>query len=453
MITQREIYLDANATHPYLSEARARLAEALLSDDPSLANPSSIHRRGQKAKAMVARFRGLLCEFFGRPDGDEFVMCSGATEAINTALWAFARERSSKNRKAVFLSTRIEHKAVLDTLEALQIQGAFQVEFLEVDSAGQLQTPLVFEAVEKILQDPFCDVLCVFQIVNNEVGTAYNLPEIFSKLLESFGPKPQTKMPRIKGGRFPLSPQRVFACLDAAQALGKMPDSYIRNCMHYADYTAFSGHKIGAPTGMGILWLRNSAPFVPFMTGGTQERKRRAGTLNALGIFGFEEALKVWMKKGDVIRANFDRQRKIIADEILKIEGLVIHGRQSDGQLPALLNTLNFHVQGCPEESLLLSLDLDGFCLASGSACNSGSLKPSHVLLALGFNEEVGVSSIRMSLGAETTDVEVFSFIESLKEKVLQIKDAREKSRVLFEEEKVLEKEMSNDKMNEGLKI
>lgn len=439
MITQREIYLDANATHPYLPEVRAALSEALLNSESILANPSSVHRRGQGAKAMVAKFRETLCEFLGRPEADEFILCSGATEALNTVLRGFVQNRRAKNRQPVIVSTGIEHRAILDTLTALSSPAApataAKTVLINVDSSGQISPTEFIATLSELFADPLNDVLLALQVVNNEVGCAYDLPALMRLALDKFARQPVAKLPKAKGGRMQFTPQRLFVCLDAAQALGKMDDSYLRTCLHYADYAAFSGHKIGAPMGTGVLWLRAEAPFEVFMTGGTQERKRRAGTLNSLGIYGFYQALQAWHKKGEDYRRQFKVQREYLAKEMLKIPGLKIHGLKPDGSLPALLNTLNFHVDGCVEESLLLSLDLDGFCLSSGSACNSGSLKPSHVITALGFDEDVAISSIRLSLGVENTMADLEAFVKSLNEKVAQVRAARLQARELFGEE------------------
>jgi cysteine desulfurase len=434
MITQREIYLDANATHPYLKGVREGLAAALVNKSSFLSNPSSIHRRGQSAKAMVARFRQTFCEYLGRPDGDEFVICSGATEALNAAMRGFVRNRQSKNRNPVLIVTTIEHKAVLDTAADLEAQG-IDVFTLPVDVYGQISENDFLKILDRVFTDANTDVLCTFQVVNNEIGTAYDLSSLFNAALKKYGQTPQPHLPRIKGGRMQLTAQRLFLCLDAVQALGKLEDSYLRSCMHYADYAAFSGHKIGAPTGIGALWMRPSAPFESFITGGPQERKRRAGTLNALGIYGFQLALEDWAKNGAAYRAKFKKQRAHLLKEMSQIEGLKIHAVPQNPEAVVLENTINFHVEGCLEESLLLSLDLDGFSLASGSACNSGSLKPSYVLMALGFGEEVGVSSVRISLGVESSDEEIEEFLKSLKHKIVQIRTSREQAREIFGEE------------------
>ncbi len=433
MITQREIYLDANATHPLLASVKKRLANALNEDNPALGNPSSIHRKGQKAKGQIAEFRELLCQVLGRPDGDEFVFVSGATEALNLALRGFVADRKSKSRQVHLLASAIEHKAVLDTCEALHAQGS-PFSILPVDASGQLNAESLVNEIETILLNPSADVLLCVQMVNNETGVEVATVKLLSALFDKFSSKPQTHLPKIKGGKYPTLPQRVFICVDAAQAFLKVSDTLVRQCLHFADAAAFSAHKVGGASGVGLLWHRASFAIQSQMTGGTQERRRRAGTQNALGLLSFRYAIEDWLERGDQIRSQWQAMRLELVQELLKIEGLQLHGLGENRELPLLANTINFHVEGCPEESLLLALDLDGFCLSSGSACNSGSLKPSHVILGMGFSEEVALSSLRVSFGTDTTRNEVQEFVIALTQKVAQIRKARLASKEIFGE-------------------
>jgi cysteine desulfurase len=223
--------------------------------------------------------------------------------------------------------------------------------------------------------------------------------------------------------------------LDLAQAVAKLPESHIRPLMHYADYAVVSSHKLGGPSGVGALWTRPGAPLKAQITGGPQERRRRAGTLPQLAAFGFHLALKDWMRNGPLYRSRWVAQQAWLAAELVKIPGLHLHGCGPNGALPGLSNTLNFHVEACVEESLLLALDLEGVCVSSGSACNSGSLKPSPVLRALGYGEDVALSSIRVSWGVETSQQELEKFVEILKAKIVQIRRARVESAKLFSNE------------------
>ncbi len=431
LVNEREIYLDCNATHPLLPAVRKGLSQALMNCEATLSNPSSVHRRGQKAKKMVADFRETLCQFLGRGDGDEFILLSGATEGINLAMRGFVADRKTAQRKIGLITSTVEHSAVLDTfrdLKETENSAVLQTELLPVSRSGQLNANQLHQTVDAMLDDPSRDVLLILQLTNNETGVSFEIQNLLAPLFAKYAPKPQTHLPKEKGGRHPHTTQRLWVVLDGAQALGKLDDAYIRTAMHYADYLALSAHKIGGPSGVGTLWVRPNSPFRVQITGGVQERRRRAGTLNSLGALGFHLALQDWQVHGQNYRAHMQRLRGMIAQGLKEIEGCILHGVSENGELPLLPNTLNFHFEGCPEESLLLALDLDGFCLSSGSACNSGSLKPSHVLVALGYSVEEALSSVRVCVGVETTESEVQEFLMSVRAKVEQIRKARIKA-------------------------
>jgi cysteine desulfurase len=422
MTRNTEIYCDANASYPMLEAVRARLAQILSQEPELLGNPSSVHRSGQRAKRAVFELKSALCEVLGARDVDDFVLTSGATEALNLALRGFVRERLLAGRKPVLLSTTIEHAAVLDTFHDLETLAP--VHLLKVDARGRFSHEEFFALTEQLLADPTVDVLCTLQLANNECGSVYDfsfLPEAWRR----FGPKVITELPKQKGGKHPQTPQRLWFCLDAAQALGKMPEDFIRRALHYADYCVLSSHKIGGPTGIGALWLRAKSPLAPLLTGGSQEKKRRAGTHNILGILGFHAALRDWQKNGADYRDRMRNMRSKVLSALREIEGLHLHA-QVDTEIDSLCNTLNFHVEACEDDSLLIALDLDHVCTSSGSACHSGSIKASPVLLAMGFNEAVARSSLRLSLHAGLSDEDLARLCQILPAKVKQIRDARE---------------------------
>lgn len=427
--TQREIYLDCNATHPLLPQVREGLAAAILAEDGVLGNPASIHRRGQKAKKSVAELRDALCRSLGRGDGDEFILLSGATEAINLAMRGFVADRAAAGRRAFVMASSVEHSAVIDTLGAINAP----TRVFEVNRAGQCSNEQIIAAVNAAVESEH-DVLLCLQLVNNETGVAFELDDLFATIHAAHAPKPITNQPKLKGGRYPTTPQRVWVLLDGAQALGKLDPARIRRAMHHADYLALSGHKMGAPAGIGSLWVRPAAPFHVQMTGGTQERKRRAGTLNAMGALGWKLALNAWLEHGPEWRTRLQALRNRLVDGLSKIDGYMAHGLGANGELPAAPNTLNFHLEACPEESLLLSLDLDGFCVSSGSACNSGSLKPSRVLTAMGYSSDDALASIRVCLGVETSESDVDAFIEAVTSKAARIREARKRSAEILPE-------------------
>jgi cysteine desulfurase len=423
MITQREIYLDSNATHPLLPFVREGLARAILEEDPALGNPSSIHRRGQKSKKAVAELRRRLCEAIGRGDGEEFVLLSGATEALNLAIRGFTDDRAQAGRKFRLITSQVEHSAVLDTFAARDPQAVY----VGVTRAGELDGPACLAAIQAA-HDRGEDVLLCLQAANNETGVAFALDELFAQIHARFAPRPITNLPKLKGGKYPTSPQRVWVLLDLAQAVGKLDPAHVRRALHFADYAALSAHKMGGPSGIGALWMRGGAPFKSQMTGGAQEKKRRAGTLNSLGALGFRLALEAWQRDGAAWRAQWRTLQQHLQAELGRIPGVMFHGLGPTGELPELANTLNFHVEGCPEESLLLALDLDGFAVSSGSACNSGSLRPSHVLIAMGYTREEALSAIRVCLRVETTLAEIDAFVDAVRQKSEHIRAARQRA-------------------------
>ncbi len=422
---RRAIYLDCNASHPLLEGVRKGLADAILQSSPLLGNPSSIHADGQQAKRVFAELRTSLGRFVGRAENDEFVLTSGATEALNLAVRGFVRSRRAAGRSARLIASTVEHSAVLDTVRAMQGEGA-KLDLIAVDARGALDEAAFFAALEAARAEDD-DALAVLQVANNETGVAFDLEPLLARVYRDFGPGRVVPVAnKSRKSRFQETwPQSVWVCLDAAQALGKLDDSKLRRLTGSADYVALCAHKMGGPTGIGALWARASSPLEPLLTGGTQERRRRAGTPNTLGAFGWLLALREWASMGDGFRRKLRAQQRKLFDALGKVPGVVFHGVGPDGAPPELPNTLNLHVEGCPEESLVLALDLGGFLVSSGSACNSGSLKPSHVLTAMGYPREIALSSLRVCVGVETSDEEVEAFLEAFAAKVEQIRAAR----------------------------
>jgi cysteine desulfurase len=417
-----EIYCDANATHPLLPSVRTRLTQVLNNESESLGNPSSVHITGQRAKKTVFELKNALAEWLGAKEAEEFILCSGATEAINLAIRGFVRDIRGRSLKPVLLATRIEHAAVLDTLADLKDQA--EIHLLEVDSSGQFSIEELLNKIDDLLADPNAALLLCLQLANNECGSTYDfsfLPEYWKR----FGPKSRLDLPKLKGGTYPKTPQRVWLFLDAVQALGKMPEDFIRRALHYADYCVLSSHKIGGPTGIGALWLRGKSPFAASLTGGSQEKKRRAGTHNILGIHGFLAAVQDWRAHGDEYRKRLKALREKLLLEIKSIPNLHLHALLGD-QLPALPNTINFHVDDCEEDSLVIALDLGGVRSSSGSACHSGSLKASPVLLAMGYSEDIARSSLRISLHHLLSDKDIEVVSRKIIEKIDQVRKAKE---------------------------
>ncbi|HVJ66240.1 MAG TPA: aminotransferase class V-fold PLP-dependent enzyme [Bdellovibrionota bacterium] len=423
MITQRAVYLDCNATHPLLPAVREGLRASLASVDPEILNPSSVHRHGQSAKAMVARLRAALGAYVGRADGDEWVFTSGATEAINTVLRGFCANRRSESRLPFVITSSAEHSAVLETLAHC---GAAGVQVIGVDRHGQPDIESLSRVVREILQDERADVLVSLNLVNNETGVLLDyerLAAALTEIREAF-----ERREGVTGSkRFYAESleRRVWLHLDAAQAFGKIEPRHLRMAWYQADYASVSAHKLGAASGIGALWLRPQVPFAPFVTGGVQEKKRRAGTFNSLAALSWLLALEDWRAHGDAYRSHMKDLRALLHARLAKTSGYHVHGLTSEGDLPAAVNTLNFHIDDCDEESLVMALDVEGFSVSSGSACNSGSLKPSHVLLAMGYDAAIALASVRLSLGVETTAEEITDFADALEAIVSRIRDGK----------------------------
>lgn len=424
VLTQRAVYLDHNATHPLLPAVRARLSEALESEDAQILNPSSVHRHGQQAKALMSRLRNLLGAVAGRADGEEWVFTSGATESINTVLKGFVADRISVGRRPVIVTTSAEHSAVTETLPHL---SAATCVLINVDRSGKLDFLQLATELDALLADPKNDVLVSLLLLNNETGVLLDsqaLREVLAKVFLKYEPAQWT----TGSSKFFVASEakRLWLHLDAAQALGKLEPRKLRLAWFDADYVSVSAHKMGASPGIGALWLRPSVPFSPLMTGGVQEKKRRAGTFNSLAAFTWVAALEDWAKNGDQYRSHMNKLRRTLHDELKNsVPGYVVHGESADGDLPEAVNTLNFHVEGCDEESLVMALDVEGFSVSSGSACNSGSLKPSHVLRAMGYSDAVALSSVRLSVGVGTTEAEIKLFAQALKTIVNRIVEGK----------------------------
>jgi cysteine desulfurase len=406
-----------------LPAVRTALSSALEEADHQLLNPSSVHRHGQKSKAMMAKLRASLGAWAGRADGDEWVFTSGATESINTILRGFCAHRKLEGRKPCIFTSKAEHSAVLETLE---YSGAEVKELVDIDTHGQLD----FQRLEALLIDalskPETDVLISLNLLNNETGVLLDFDEL-GKVLGRVREKFEDAQIVSGSKRFHVenNSHRIWIHFDAAQALGKLEPRLLRMAWYLADYVSLSAHKMGAASGIGALWLRPQVPFTPFMTGGVQEKKRRAGTFNSLAAFTWISALEDWRVNGDEYRNQMKQLRERLHARLLKIDGYQVHGLTREGQLPAAVNTLNFHIRDCDEESLVMALDVEGFSVSSGSACNSGSLKPSHVLLAMGYSSSIALSSVRLSLGAQSTLDEVDAFAECLEAIVRRIRDGK----------------------------
>ena len=360
------IYFDYNATAPVLPEAADEVARVLTED---VGNPSSVHAFGQRAKATVDEARQAVAALIGA-DASEVVFTAGGTEADNLAIRGVAEAALPSRRRIV--TTGIEHEAVLTTVKALERHG-WSVVALPVGERGVLGP----DALEQAMT-PDTALVSVMH-ANNEVGTIQPIAELAA-------------IARRHGAVFHT---------DAVQSVGKIPVS-VRQLG--VDLLSLSGHKFGAPKGVGALWIRRGVRLVSSMTGGRQERNRRAGTENVPAIAGLGVAARVARTHLSESAATLGPLRDRLERGILSsVPGTAVNGDR-DLRVP---NTSNISFEGLEAESLLIALDLEGVAVSTGSACSSGSLEPSHVLRAMGLSNARSRNSLRFSLGSGSTAAEV----------------------------------------------
>ena len=369
----RPHYLDHNATTRLLPEALDAMTRAA---QEAWANASSLHEPGRKAKQVIEDAREQLAALI-HADPSTLVFTGGGTEACNFALFGATQALKEKGKHLVV--SAIEHPAVKAGAKALEEQG-WRVTWIKPDADGLIGPETVDEALRKDT------VLCAVMAANNEVGTVQPIREIGTLL-------------RKKG---------VIFFSDMTQALGKIPVDLSETAV---DLAAFVGHKIGGPKGVGALYVRKGLQLDPFVRGGGQERGLRGGTENVPGIAGFGAAAVWWKRHGDEERQRAQALRDALQSALMeRIPGLKINAA-SDPRLP---NTLHATFPGCRSDVLVMALDLRGLSASAGSACASGSVKPSEVLLAMGRSAEEAVSSLRFSLGFGNTAEEIPVMAEAI---------------------------------------
>lgn len=369
----RRVYLDHSATTP----VRPEVLEAMLPFlKDTYGNPSSIHSFGQEGKKALEESREKVAAAIGASP-DEIIFTSGGTEADNLAIIGTARAYAKKGRHIIISS--IEHHAALDSAKYLEKQG-FQVTYLPVTGEGLVQVEDVARAIR-----PDTILISVMH-VNNEVGTVQPVAEI-------------GRLARERG---------ILFHTDAVQSLGKLPVN-VKEIQ--ADLVAISSHKIYGPKGVGALYVRRGVRLEPLFYGGGQERKRRPGTENLPGIVGFGRAVELIIPEMETEAARLSALRDRLLDGIVeRIDDVVVTGSRQH----RVCNNASFCVKYVEGESMLLLLDMQGVAASSGSACTSGSLDPSHVLLAMGIPVEVAHGSLRMTLGRQNTEEDVDYVLEVL---------------------------------------
>jgi cysteine desulfurase len=361
------IYLDYNATtppHPEVIDAVARM----MRDE--YGNASSVHAFGQRAKAVLDDARGQVASLIDA-DASDVVFTSGGTEADNLAIRGAAEALEPAGRRHL-IASGIEHEAVLNTLRALERRG-WTTTVLRVGESGLLSPDAVRAAITRET------ALVSVMHANNEVGTVQPVAEL-AAVAHEYGALMHT---------------------DAVQSVGKIPVS-VRTMG--ADLLSLSGHKFGGPKGTGALWIRRGLRLAPFVTGGRQERNRRAGTENVPALAGLGVAARLAREQLAEVAAKVGGLRSRLEQGILRTtSGTLVNGDLTR-RVP---NTTNISFDGIEAESLLIALDLEGVAVSTGSACSSGSLEPSHVLRAMGLPAARTRNSLRFSLGGQTTEAEV----------------------------------------------
>lgn len=357
------VYLDHAATTP----VRPEVLEAMLPFfGPRFGNPSSVHKWGREARTALDEARERVARSLGA-NADEICFTSGGTEGDNLAILGSWRAMRA-TRPAVVTST-IEHKAVLAAVHEVAREGG-EERLVGVDAAGHVRLDTYDEQVNDRV------ALCSVMWVNNEIGVVQDL-------------KPLVARAKAAGALFHT---------DAVQAFGKVP---IDARAIPFDSLTISGHKVGAPKGIGAMFIRRGTPLEPLMFGGSQDRGRRPGTENVAMAVGLARAAELAVEEREASWARLEEMRNRLEAALLaRIPDAVVHGR--DGRRAP--HILNISVPGTDSESLLMALDLQGVACSAGSACQSGSVTPSHVLSAMGVRADLGSSAVRMSLGALTTD-------------------------------------------------
>jgi cysteine desulfurase len=376
----RKVYVDYNATTPLRPEVKAAITE----DMDIFGNASSMHSSGRLAHSRVEEARTSVEKLMGAGPRT-VIFTSGGSEA-NNAVFQTMRQLASapngspmKEGRCEFITSSIEHPCVLNSAKYLQDLG-FKVNFIQVDGYGKID----MDAFKKVLSDN--TLLVSVMMANNEIGTIQDIKEICS-LAKAAGALIHT---------------------DAVQALGKIP---VNVDDLGVDYLTMSAHKIYGPKGIGALYVRKGSPLFPLIHGGHQEDGLRAGTYNNIGILGFGKAAKIAADEIDKYGREIALLRNRLRDGLVKaIPNIKINGHPED----ILPNTLNVSFPGAEGEAILLSMDLIGIEASTGSACASGSLEPSHVLMATGVGPELAHGSIRFSLGWGITIDDVDYIIETL---------------------------------------
>ena len=376
------IYLDNAAT----TKTAPEVVEAMLPYFTEYyGNASTVYAFGEESKKAVTKGRDTIANALGAKP-EEIYFTAGGSESDNWALKATADAYQSKGRHII--TSKIEHHAILHTCDYLEQHG-FEITYLDVDENGRIS----LEDLEAAIRPD--TILVSIMFANNEIGTIEPVAEI-GRIAHEHG---------------------VLFHTDAVQAFGQVP---INVDEMNIDMLSSSGHKLNGPKGIGFLYIRKGVKIRSFIHGGAQERKRRAGTENVPGIVGFGKAVELAVAN---MKERTDKEIELRDYLIGRIEKEIPYVKVNGDRVKRLPNNVNVCFRFVEGESLLIMLDMKGICASSGSACTSGSLDPSHVLLAIGLPHEIAHGSLRLTLGADTTKEDVDTTVDELKKIVAHLRE------------------------------
>ena len=370
----RKVYADNAATTALSEKVLNKMMPYLTT---VYGNPSSLYQIGSEAKDAVEEAREAVANLIGADNASEIYFTSGGSESDNWAIKGVATALFKKGKNHI-ITSKFEHHAVLHTCKALEKQG-FEVTYLDVYENGIVKPEDVKNAIRENT------ALVTIMYANNEIGTIQPIAEIGRICREA----------------------KVLFHTDAVQAMGNVPINVKDDCI---DLLSLTAHKFHGPKGCGALYVRRGVRPDILIDGGAQEKGRRAGTENVAGIVGLAEALKIAVETMDERKEKLTKMRNRLVDGLLKIERSRLNGDRDS----RLAGNMNMCFEGIEGESLLLKLDLAGISASSGSACTSGSLDPSHVLLSIGLPHEIAHGSLRISFSDDNTEEDVDYILETV---------------------------------------
>ncbi len=375
------LYLDHAASTPLAPEVLEAMMPFLTEH---YGNPTSLHQAGRASRRAIDTARAEVAELIGA-EPFQIVFTGGGTAANNLAIKGVAESRKSHGRHII--TSTIEHPAILNACRWLETQG-FEVSYIDVDQYAQLDP----EDIKNVLRDD--TILVSLMLGNNEVGTLQPLADI---------------------GQI-LKDHPAYFHTDAVQAIGHLPIDVDELGV---DLLSLTGHKFYGPKGVGALFVREGIELDPILHGGGQERNLRSGTENIAGIVGLGAAAKLGRETMSETQSRITTLRdRLISETLSQIEGSHLLGHPTE-RLPGSVSLAFEDLMG---ESLLLKLDMEGICVSTGSACSSGHMDPSHVLVAMGLSNELGNGSVRITLGRSTTDQDIDRVLDILPDAVDQVR-------------------------------